>query len=205
MKRWGIFLFLVLGHGALAQEFSQRPLKSDYVYQHQFQFVFDFGIQNGGDRVGTLYDVNSGETLDTLRAGGFWQTQFGVQIPLADLPFSLQVTGGLQYGELVSNVNYSKEHFQRKLVEGILFWHWDRFRFGAGATQHFAPTLSVNPNGPDNSVRYEFDDATGLVVEADARYDQNISVGLRGTVISYELAGEEISGNAIGLHFTYAF
>jgi hypothetical protein len=205
MKLWG-FIFLCLSANAvLAQESSYRPTKSDYVYQHKLQFVIDFGLQNGGDRVGTLYEVNSGETLDTLRAGGFWQAQIGAQIPIANLPFSVQVTGGLQYGDLISNIDHSKGQFQRKLLEGIVFWHWDRFRFGAGATQHIAPTLTFNPSGAGNSARYEFDDATGLVAEADARYDQNISVGLRGTVIQYEIAGEAISGNSIGLHLTYAF
>lgn len=205
MKLWGLSLLGLIAMTAQARDYDHKTVTSSNKYQHKFQFVYELGIQNGGDNLRSLVNVETGKVTDSIRAGGFWQTQFGAQIPIADLPLSVQVTGGIQYGSLISNINYSRAHFKRKLLEGIVFFHWDRYRVGAGVTQHIDPVYEENPAGHNNNSEYKFDDATGLVLELGARYDQNIMVGFRGTVIDYEISGVKINANNIGFNFTYAF
>ncbi|MFN4291596.1 MAG: outer membrane beta-barrel protein [Permianibacter sp.] len=192
-----------------ADPLTGRPVKEDSLYQHRSVFFVNFGVQNGGDELLALNDAESGEQVDSSRAGGYTRLTVGGEIAIGDTPFSVQIGAGLLRDGLTSNVDSSKSVFKRKVLEVIPFWNFDRHRLGVGAAAHLEPTFYFNPDGP-GSFSEEFDDAVGLVVQYDIRYDQNISVGARYTYINYESAeegasDEEIRGNSVGLHVTYAF
>lgn len=202
--------------GALAADpLTGRPVKEDALYQQRSVFFINFGVQNGGDEMWALTDADSGEQVDSSRAGGYVRLTLGGEIAIGDTPFSIQIGAGLLRDGLTSNVDVNdpgagKSVFKRKVLELIPFWNFDRHRVGIGAAAHLEPTFYANPEGP-GSFKEEFDDAVGAVVQYDIRYDQNISVGARYTYINYEsdeqtlLAKDEYSGRSIGLHVTYAF
>ena len=193
-----------------ADPLTGRPVKEDALYQHRSVFFVNFGVQNGGDELIALYDVDSGEQVDNSRAGGYTRLTLGGEIAIGDTPFSVQIGAGLLRDGLTSNVTSSKSVFKRKVLELIPFWNFDRHRVGVGAAAHLEPTFHFNPDGP-GSISEEFDDAVGAVLQYDIRYDQNLSVGARYTYINYEietpvaLEKDEYSGRSIGLHVTYAF
>ncbi len=185
-----------------------RPVKEDSLFQHRSQFVINFGIQNGGDELIPLLDADTGEQVDNSRAGGFTRLTIGGDIALGDSDFSVEVTGGMLYDGLTSNLNESKSKFERKVLELIPFWNWDRHRFGIGATAHLEPSWSFKPDSQP-SISTEYKDAVGAILQYDIRYDQNISVGARYTYIVYEedvdVVTEEVDGQSFGVHVTYAF
>lgn len=192
-----------------ADPLTGRPVKEDSLYQHRSQFMINFGFQNGGDELIALRDVDTGEQVDNSRAGGYTRLTIGGDIAIADTPFSVQIGAGMLRDALTSNVDADKSVFKRKVLELIPFWNFDRHRIGLGATAHIEPAFTWNPDGPGGET-YDFDDAIGAIMQYDIRYDQNISVGARYTFITYEMSeegfeGEEFSGNAIGVHITYAF
>ncbi len=187
---------------------SGRTIKEETLFQHRSQFVINFGIQNGGDELIPLYDADSGEQVDNSRAGGYTRLTLGGDIAIGNTDFSVEITGGMLYDSLTSNLNEDKFKFERKVLELIPFWNFDRHRIGLGATAHLEPSASLKPDGQE-SISFEFKDAVGAVVQYDIRYDQNISVGARYTYITYEedvdVATEEIDGQSFGVHVTYAF
>lgn len=187
---------------------SGRPVKENALFQHRSQFVINFGIQSGGDELIALIDDESQEQVDNARAGGYTRLTLGGDIAIGETDFSVQVTGGWLYDSLTSNLNEDKFKFERKVLELIPFWNFDRHRVGIGATAHLEPSASFKPEGLE-STSFEFKDAVGAVLQYDIRYDQNISVGARYTYITYEedvdTATEELDGQSIGVHVTYAF
>lgn len=200
-----LFICGLLATNAFADNLRDTiPGKEAAAYKHSTQLIVNLGIQNGGNEIIGLYDNASGEQVDSLRAGGFWLGQLGANIALGESPFSLQMTGGVLYGNLTSNVNADKAQFKRKVFELIPFWNFSRYRLGAGATLHKDPEYHVNLDGGE-SFTETADDATGLVLQADVRYDQNLMVGMRVTNIKYEFTGTSFNGNAFGIHVTASF
>ena len=192
-----------------------RAIKEHSLYKHRSLFFVNLGIQNGGDEMWALVDSESGDQVDSSRAGGYVRLTLGGEIAVGDTPFSVQIGAGLLRDGLTSNVDINdpgagKSVFKRKVIELIPFWNFDRHRVGVGVAAHLEPTFHANPEGP-GSFKEEFDDAVGAVFQYDIRYDQDISVGARYTYINYEsddltlLPKDEYSGRSIGLHFTYAF
>lgn len=221
-------VFFVFSGLVQASDIGTKPTKQDYSYQHKFQITAGLGIQNGGDKVWELVWVDTGKTAEIVRAGGFWRGEIGAQIPLGQSPFSVQVDAGMLYYEGRSSIeiNNDKANFRRTLVNVIPFFHFDRYRVGVGATQHFSIAFNDYDTASDQSMRIDYDDATGAVAQIDARYDQNIMVGFRYTYINYESSDadldaieaigsaeaiayardmRELSGNAIGIHFIASF
>lgn len=213
------------GNVQAADPLTGRPTKEDAEYQHRSHFFLNFGIQNGGDQMWALVETDStgttvGEQIDSSRAGGYTRLTFGGEIAFGQSPISLQIGAGLLRDGLTSNVDESKSVFKRKVIELIPFWNVGRHRFGVGATAHLEPVFYANPDGP-GSYNQEFDDAVGLLLQYDIRYDQDISVGFRYTNIKYEydeatvvdfgdgpmplLGDDEYAGNSFGIHLTYAF
>lgn len=190
----------------------KRPTPRDAEYQHKSQFLFNIGIQNGGDVVGRLVDSESGEVVDQARAGGYWLIEAGGLIAFPNMPVSLQVTGGILSTEVVSNINEGRSDFNRYAVTLIPFYNFGRQRIGLGASAHIEPELKARPEGGPNQ-DFIMDDEVAAVLQWDVRYDQNISVGARYTYLTYTiteatnatLVGEEIEANAFGVHFTYSF
>ncbi|NQD36336.1 hypothetical protein HPT27_04805 [Permianibacter sp. IMCC34836] len=211
------FASLLLAPAHAADPLTGRPLKEDSRYLHNSQFLLSFGIQNGGNEMWALTDKDTGEQVDSSRAGGYTRLTFGGDIALGASAFSVEVVAGVLQDSLRGDLDSGKSVFKRKIIELIPFWNFDRHRVGVGAVAHLEPTFYANPAGP-GGYSQEFEDAVGAVLQYDIRLDQNISVGARYTYISYEKTDEiemigsrpllprnEYSGNAFGIHITYAF
>lgn len=210
MRKNLILLSLLCAAGAQAADISlKRPTPRDAEFQNRSQFIATIGMQNGGEVVGRLVDVETGEIVDQARAGGLWFFEFGGLIAFPKSPVSLQVTGGLLTTQVISNINEGRSDFDRYTVSLIPFYNFGRQRVGLGAVAHIEPTLTIEPDGQP-SEEWKFDDEVAAILQWDVRYDQNISVGARYSYIKYEVVeggpvGAEATGNAFGVHFTYSF
>ena len=210
MKKSLLFVALLAATGAqAAEEKFRRPTPQDTEYQHRSQFLFSLGLQNGGDVLARLRDVETGEIVDQARAGGYWFMEFGGVIAFPNMPVSLQVTGGYLATNVVSNINESRADFKRYTVSFIPFYNFGRQRVGLGAVAHIEPTVTFKPDGQPND-EWKMDDEVAAILQWDVRYDQNISVVARSLYVKYEITeggpvGEEADGRAFGVHFTYSF
>lgn len=226
MKRVLLVAALGLAQGSLlAADSHGTPSPEEASFQHKSQLVFNLGLQSGGEELTGTVDVASGQQVDTLRAGGYYMTQLGVNLALGDSAFSVQPSLGYLLADGDSNVDERKDLFRRKTAEALVFWNYSRYRFGLGPTLHMDPQLHINfdqKNGQDSNsedVTFKAKNAIGLVLEADARYDQNIYVGFRFTYITYDFkpttvtyrgqTGDldfgKVNGNSYGFVFGYAF
>lgn len=195
---------------------AYRPTVKSASWQKNSQFVINIGLQNGGDEIQRLVDVDSGGVTDSARGGGYWRIGLGGNFALGQSDWSLEVLGGILYGNLTSNVNSDKGNFKRKIVEAIPYWNYGRSRVGLGLAAHFDPEWSQNLDGPGGIGHYTFDDAVGAVLQWDYRWDSSLSVGVRYTFIEYDLDTMDedgvkvqgtgtLDGNAIGFHVNWSF
>lgn len=184
---------------------GKEPFYPDASYDHQFHVVLSAGIKNGGDSLQQVVQVTTGEVIEKLRVGGFFNGNLGVLVPLGeDNPFSLQATVGYIYDQISSNINVDdRASFQRSTAELIAFYNWGRQRIGVGATAHFNPKFKQRATIGDFQI--DFDNAVGGYIQYDLMYDQHISGGIRADYIEYKLGNTVLKAPSIGLHLNYSF
>ena len=91
-------------------------------------------------------------------------------------------------------------------LEALAFYRWPRFRAGGGLTYHMAPTL--DGDGAAESLEVRFKNALGLVLQADWRITEGMSLGARYTILRYDAkdpAEEDARANGWGIAFSFNF
>ena len=198
--RLAVGLLALVATGAVeARNFPQAE------YDHKTHWIVSGGLQNGGDTLQEVVDAGTGEVLEKLKAGGFFNVRVGGVLALGQASdWSVEMTAGYLYDEVNSNINVNDNaKFERATVEVIPFYNFGRQRIGFGATYHFNPKFEQTA-GVGN-VEIEFDDAVGGILQYDVMYNQQLSVGFRATYIQYELGSLSVDAPSFGMHVNYQF
>jgi hypothetical protein len=192
-------LALVAASAVEARNFPQAE------YDHKTKWIISAGLQNGGDTLQQVIDVGTGEVVEKLKAGGFFNVRIGGVMALGEASdWSVEMTAGYLYDEVNSNINVNDNaKFERATVEVIPFYNFGRQRVGLGATYHFSPKFEQTA-GVGN-VEVEFDDAVGGILQYDVMYNQQLSVGFRASYIQYELGSLSVDAPSFGMHINYQF
>ena len=171
---------------------------------HQWQGIVSSGITFGGDELATVEtegvfgsddteDIKAGE-LFFIAGGGLYQHK----------NIQLQATLGYHIdGVFAENGETS---FTRWPLELLAFKKMGKFRLGGGLTHHLNPTFEFDLDDdtlPKEEV--DFDNATGLVIEADYFFTNNFGLGLRHTSIEYKTTNSKVDGSHTGIILTYTF
>ena len=139
-------------------------------------------------------DIKAGELF--MFGGGLLYTQDTLQIQ-ATLNYHVD-------GVFGDNGDAS---FSRWPVELLAFWATPQWRIGGGATYHINPELDIDIDYSPN-VNIDFKNAAGVVVQAEYRLSEQLSIGLRHTAIEYEPEGTtdvELEGDHTGLVVSLVF
>jgi hypothetical protein len=174
-------------------------------YDGKMKWILAAGLQGGGDALQSVVDVSTGDTVEKLRAGGYFALRVGAVLPLGEQKnWSLETTVGYLYDEISSNINVNDNaKFERTTVEVIPFYNFGRHRIGIGLTYHISPKFEQTASV--GNLEVEFDDALGGVVQYDVRYDKWISAGIRAGFIQYDYTGGSVDAPFFGIHLNYEF
>ncbi len=161
--------------------------------------VLELGLYFGGDDLATVQFVSG--TTETIETGGLLDISFGFVKPMAP-ERELQVTLGYRF-DSIDAINGSVD-WSRWVLEGKYFFLDGRSRFGAGLTYHMSPDLEINLAGFLPAV-VSFDNALGLVGEWDYLFLNNSYLGVKYTLIDYEVGGVSANGNSLGIVYGFRF
>ncbi len=191
-------------------------LEPDYRKHDDIQVRF--GLQRGGDTVGTFYEQETGETSEEIRAGGWYNYSLGY-LWHSPSPFSVQLNYGFQRdgGRGEGNVLIATHAHPIELVP---FYYLERHRFGLGVSYHNNPQFEFKLPNFDYEEKIYLDDAFTWLVQYDYSYTNNLTFGVKYNKAEYEVdhvkpgseqqltpwqAGDKIDASSFGVHVIYSF
>ena len=156
--------------------------------------IAELGIHTGGDEM-TLVD-DSNVVIESTKAGKLYSLALGGTLALSDKT-EAQFTFGIK-----SDSNFttnSEASWVRYPFNAILFYNYENFRLGLGATAHLFSKYKVS--GDTKNASSTFKNSIGGLLEIDYRVAKQLHLGLRYTNIQYEREddGRRFDGNSIGL------
>ena len=154
------------------------------------------GLHFGGDTLATANFVGGGS--DSIEAGGLISGSIGLITAMGE-SMELRSSIGIKMdGIFAENGELA---FIRLPLEVMAFSTGETVRFGAGLSYHLGPELEIDEPGLA-SATVDFDDAMGFVAQLEYRLGERGHIGLKATVIDYEVSGTgggEVDGNSLGI------
>lgn len=156
----------------------------------------EIGFEIGGD---TLASKSS----EDLNAGGGFKFALGWQ----------QFIGGFDDVGLIFSLGYLFDYLEASngeaesaafVLELIYFRDFGPHRIGVGGNYHLNPEYEDDIDGLA-PLKADFDDATGVLIRYAYRFAEGAEIGLRYTVMDYEINGESIDAGGFGLFLSGAF
>ena len=181
---------LLLGGTATAQAAEIRPM---------FKGAADFG----GD---TLITVQfSDGSSESIKANELLSLGGGVSIVNDAGDIETELT--LSYKFRMVTATNGDVTFSRWPLDALVFYRLPELRLGGGLTYHLGPELSGS--GFAGGLNVKFDDALGLLLQADYRVTPKINLGVRYTSLDYKLRINGVSAtaksNGVGIVFSASF
>jgi len=159
------------------------------------------GIDFGGDTLVTVVFVG-GET-DTIKANEGVYAAGGVSILNEARNMEVEISIGYKFDTITAS--NGEVDWTLMPVDALVFYRLPQWRLGGGLTYHLNPEL--DGSGVVGGLNLKFDDALGVVLQADYLIRQNMAVGARYTNVKYEPKGGGASAKSggIGATFSYRF
>jgi hypothetical protein len=169
-------------------------------------FYFELGLESGGDTLISAeshFDYyGSHDYEQDLDVGGGGKLSIGIHNTFGendDRSLSLAL-GYLQDSIDASN---GDADYDTVTFDTIYGFHFDSHRLGAGISYHIGPEYKADVDGFP-SVRVEFDDALGLIIQYSYAFNSGIHMGLRLTEMDYEVNDVTIDAGSVGIFIAYS-
>ena len=153
------------------------------------------GLHFGGDDLLNVRFTN-GDT-EKLKAGELISLSAGVALGLSE-KLETRLLFGIKLDAV--DADNGDASFTRLPLDALLMYRLgERVSLGGGATYHLDPTLEYD--GPSTSFDVNYDDALGLVLQAEYDFEGQGYMALKFTSIDYEVDGisGDASGNSVGI------
>jgi hypothetical protein len=182
--RWMMLPVLLFPPAALAEV---RPL-------------LGIGFNQGDDELTIPHLTVLGQGESIYANGGAYVQAGALFYRESPRQYGVRATIGYQYDN--SDASNSSATYYVVPIELIPFWELQRARYGVGLAYHVEPRFKAT--GDIRHLDQRFDDALGIVMQAEWRLHDRFSVGLRYTLIEYHAASQEteIEGNTAGVVFS---
>jgi hypothetical protein len=157
-------------------------------------------LTGGGETLATVSYTDG--TTQKVRSGGLIQLFGGIEYQAAD--FAVQATLGYHVDD--TSARNGSVRFSRMPIELLGFWRAsERVRLGGGA--RIATSPEVSSSGAASSVGdATFDSKLGLVLQGEYMvWSDRASVLMRYVAEDYGVGRNKISGNHVGVGFSYRF
>ena len=152
------------------------------------------GLEFGGKELGNVYDYNTGERVNTIKAGEGLRLGAGISLPLISNIFSIDTSASYKFESqdiIGGNIGFSVIP-----LDAIAYLNITKgLRIGGGATYHINPTYKCEGNGCN--VTENYDDGTGYIASVAYKYNA-LSTELRYTNIQYS----NVDASNVGLAVT---
>lgn len=176
------------------------PLMVATMLHAEVKPLFNLGFEAGGDRLQTVTFTN-GDT-EYIKAGDGFIIEGGAEIQ-SDAHFGMHLLLGLK-ADSVGGDN-GDVMFYRTTLTGLGTYRVNEFTMAAGLTYHLSPEL--DGDGVASNVNVPFEDALGTVIQLGYRVVPDMDIGLRATMISYDVENSPVSvdGDSIGMYLGFTF
>ena len=181
---------------------------------YNWKWYIDAGIINGGDDLAdvpvlTCNDYYCDVHIDTIKAGGGADLNIGVEFQDVIDNFGFRVT----YGRARDSVSAGGQsvYFSRPHYNLLAHYRIDKHVISAGQAKFFDAKLNFSDVGGGE---FEFDKATGTLVEYRYQYTRVIGIGFQHLTVDYKLSsynqapipnGDVVNGDYNGLFFVFVF
>jgi hypothetical protein len=157
------------------------------------------GADVGGDTLVTVVFVG-GDTERIKANEGFY---FGGGISVRNEAKTLE--GEFSVGYKMNTITASNGDVDWTMmpVEALLFYRLPQWRLGGGVAYHLNPKL--DGSGVVGGLNVNFDDAFGIVLQADYLISPRFAVGVRYTDVKYEVSGGGGSAKSGGIGGTISY
>ena len=97
--------------------------------------------------------------------------------------------------------------FTRMPIKIMAFWRYKPLGIGGGVTHPFNPKLKIGFDNINGNETVKYNNASGLIIQADYYYSSQFGVGLKLTDIGYKAhqSNQKFDGNSVGVVGSYLF
>ena len=158
------------------------------------------GQHFGGD---SLAKVSFSDGFDdSIKAGEGMSASAGYEVDINET-LLVKFSAGFKFDLIIAD--NGDADFIRLPLNAMLFIKQKKLHFGVGLTQHTGVELSGD--GFLNFNTFEFEDATGIILELDYLLNERAYLGLKLTSIDYQLehSDEDIDGSSLGIVIGFRF
>jgi len=181
---------MLLGTASAAHATDVRPM---------IKAAADFG----GDTLVTV--VFTDGARESIKANELLSLGAGVSI--VNQAGDIEAEVSLSYKFALISASNGDVTFSRWPIDALVFYRLPELRLGGGLTYHINPKLSGS--GVASGLDASFDDALGLLLQADYRVTPKINLGIRYTSLDYKLhvggATATARSNGVGVVFSASF
>ena len=160
------------------------------------------GIDFGGETLSTVVFSNGASQSIKSNEGLF----IGGGVSILNEARNIETEISLTYKIAVISASNGELEWTRVPLDALVFYRIPKFRFGGGLTYHMNP--EVSGSGAASNINLKFDDALGLLLQADwlimDKRSLSMALGVRYTNIEYKLQGTSTTANTSGLGITYS-
>jgi len=181
---------MLLGTASAAHATDVRPM---------IKAAADFG----GDTLVTVVFTDGSRA--SIKANELLSLGAGVSI--VNQAGDIEAEVSLSYKFALISASNGDVTFSRWPIDALVFYRLPELRLGGGLTYHINPKLSGS--GVASGLDASFDDALGLLLQADYRVTPKINLGIRYTSLDYKLhvggATATARSNGVGVVFSASF
>jgi Outer membrane protein beta-barrel domain len=159
------------------------------------------GYDIGGDAIAEVVFTNGDR--ETIRANEGFYFGGGASMLTDSRNMEIELSAAFKIGGVTGS--NGEVDWRRFPLEALWFHRFERVRVGGGLTYHVNPKL--DGSGVIGGLDTKFDNALGVVLQGDWRFNENFTVGLRYTSIEYKVSGAsaKAKGNGLGVTVGYRF
>ncbi len=165
--------------------------------------MFKVGADFGGDELVTVVFTN-GDTR-TIHANDGLFLGGGVSILNDEKDLEAEIALSFKFDTI--NASNGEVTWSRWPLDALLFYRMPSLRLGGGLTYHINPELKGS--GAVGNIFDKFDNALGIILQADYSISERHHIGVRYTSIEYKLNAPGLQGtaksNGFGLVFSASF
>ena len=165
--------------------------------------MFKVGADFGGDELVTV-TFTSGDTRTIHANDGLF---LGGGVSILNDARDLEAEISLSFKFDTISASNGDVTWSRWPLDALLFYRLPSMRLGGGLTYHINPELKGS--GAVGNIFDKFDDALGIILQADYSISERHHIGVRYTSIEYKLNAPGLQGtaksNGLGLVFSASF
>lgn len=165
--------------------------------------MFKGAADFGGDTLITVtFSTGSTESIKANQG-----LSLGGGVSIANDAGDIETELSLSYKFYTVSASNGDVTFSRWPLDALVFYRLPELRVGGGLTYHLNPELSGS--GFAGGLNVNFDNALGLLLQADYRVTPKINLGIRYTSLDYKVrvngASATAKSNGVGIVFSASF